>query len=228
MPGWAWWVWRVGGGGALPIVCTGAPAGWRCRGSGRWPGQEVAACAATAARVGMWDAEGTGGPLCCAGSPCLEACRALTKRCLCLGASQPPPYFPACAVQGLGAVLARYWAEQGAKLILSSRSLDKLQVSRCRAPRRVGRHAAGALAAVHAVYDGTERRLRTVLSWPCALVAGSNRLAAQHSPAQRSPHALPLAAVPLPSLDIRQSCPSACAPFLHESNLSLCLRSFSA
>lgn len=140
------------------------------------------------------------------------------------GCKPTPTLFPACAVQGLGAVLARYWAEQGAKLILSSRSLDKLQVSRCRAARRVGRHAAGALAAVHAVHGGAGRRLRTVLSWPCAPVAGSNGLAAQHSAAQRRPHALPLAAVPLPSLDIHQSCPSACAPFVHESGLSLCLR----
>ena len=34
------------------------------------------------------------------------------------------------ASQGLGEALARYWAEAGARLILSSRSLDKLEASR--------------------------------------------------------------------------------------------------
>lgn len=39
------------------------------------------------------------------------------------------PHWRACApaLQGLGETLALYWASAGAKLILSSRSMDKLQ-----------------------------------------------------------------------------------------------------
>lgn len=47
--------------------------------------------------------------------------------------SVPQPYFTILlrvASQGLGEALARYWAEAGARLILSSRSLDKLEASR--------------------------------------------------------------------------------------------------
>lgn len=38
------------------------------------------------------------------------------------------------AAQGLGEALALHWAEQGARLVLSSRSMDKLQASAARCP----------------------------------------------------------------------------------------------